>query len=171
MRMSGDLSTAFAISRHGTAPLQWRSSAHVNALTHDAREARSSHDCATGVARSNESDVSLSLGGIIEAGGPAGVSHGIAVRGDRARKLEAHERAELEAVARAGGHHPAVRALFLDDEALVVGHGVEADLEPVGGPGVEALEQAAAAVEQRGDLGLDGVAAAVGIARAAERSE
>src|SRR4051812_22609346 len=93
---------------------------------------------------------------------------GVAVRCNGARKFEPHQRAEFEAVSRAGREHPALAAGLLDDEALVLGDGIEADLEAVGAPGLEALEQAAAALEQRPDLVLACLAPGIGIAAAAE---
>src|SRR6185295_6472347 len=74
----------------------------------------------------------------------------------------------LEAVPRAGRHHPAPGGELLDDEALVLGDGVEADFQPVGAPLLEAVEQAPAALEQRADLVLACVTLGSGIALAAE---
>src|SRR6266853_2202478 len=69
----------------------------------------------------------------------------------------------------AGRHRPTLGALLLDDEAFVFRHGVEADFQPIDAPALEALEQTAAALEQRRDLGCAGIAAAGRIATAAER--
>src|SRR5260370_18393369 len=93
---------------------------------------------------------------------------GIALGGDGAGKLQAHQGAELEAMAGAGRHHPTLGLRLLDDEALVIGDRVEAHLQPVGAPPLEAMEQAAAALEQRTDLVLARLALGSGIATAAE---
>src|SRR3954463_13227464 len=99
---------------------------------------------------------------------PAGMCGGIALRGNGAGKLKAHQSAELEAMARAGRHHPPPGGELLDDEALVLGDGVEADLQPVGAPVLEAMEQAPAALEQRTDLVLACETLGCGVAPAAE---
>ena len=57
---------------------------------------------------------------------------------------------------------------LLDHEALVLRHGVEADLEPVDAPLVEAAQQAGAALEQGLHFRSRRLATAVGIAAAAE---
>src|SRR5207245_4903536 len=67
-----------------------------------------------------------------------------------------------------GRQEPALGALFLDDEPLILGHGVEADLQPVDAPAFEALDQGAAAPEQRLHLCFACLAAGRWIAAAAE---
>src|SRR5437667_9786611 len=98
----------------------------------------------TRVCAAPQHEVIFSLCIVFQTGRPAGMCRRIALRGDGAGELQSHQRAELEAMARAGRHHPALAAQLLDHEALVVGHGVEADLQPVGAPALEAMEQAAA---------------------------
>src|SRR5215471_16889942 len=83
---------------------------------------------------------------------------------DRAGEFQPHQGAELEAMARAGGHHPALGGQLLDDETLVARHRVVADLQPVEAPALEASDQAAATRQQRRDLAFAGIAAAGGIA-------
>ena len=55
-------------------------------------------------------------------------------------------------MAGAGRHHPAFGPLLLDHEALVLGHGIEADLQAVDGPAVEVFQQIGAAAEQGAHL-------------------
>src|SRR5579883_736622 len=85
-----------------------------------------------------------------------------------ARQFEPHQRAELEAVTRAGRHHPAFGAGLLDHEPLVVRDGIEAGLEAIGAPGGEVLEQPTATFEQWPDLLFGRVPTAVRVARETE---
>src|ERR1700704_523727 len=103
-----------------------------------------------------------------QTGRPACMSGRIAARDDGAGEFQAHHGAELEAMAGAGRHDPALGALLLDNEAFVGGHGIEAGFQTGDAPALEAFEQTAAALEQRPDLGGAGLAAAGGIAAAAE---
>src|ERR671912_2084032 len=93
-------------------------------------------------------------GGFIafQAGRPARMRRRIASRRDGARQFQSHHRSELEAVARAGRHQPALGALLLDDETLVLGHRIEADLQPVDAPTIEVLDQVATASHQGAHL-------------------
>src|SRR3979490_828382 len=72
-----------------------------------------------------------------QTGGPVRVAGGIGAAVDGAGKPEPHQGAELEAVAGAGRHYPALRTRLLDDEALVFSHSVEADLQPLDFPVLE----------------------------------
>src|SRR5260370_5967872 len=65
-----------------------------------------------------------------QTGRPACMSGRIAARDDGAGEFQAHHGAELEAMAGAGRHDPAPRALLLDNAPSVGGPAIEARLEP-----------------------------------------
>src|SRR5258708_3714644 len=89
---------------------------------------------------------------VFQTGRPARMCRRIAARSDGPRQLEPHHRPELEAVTRTGRHQPALGALFLDHEPLIFGDRVEADLQTIGAPALEAPEKDPAALEQRSYL-------------------
>src|SRR5258707_10566129 len=105
---------------------------------------------------------------VFQTGSPARMCRRIAARSDGPRQLKPHHRAELEAVARTGRHQPTLGALFLDHESLVLGDCVEADLQTIDAPALEAPEQDVAALEQRPHLVFAGIAFGRRIADAAE---